>query len=169
MARKNRTDHNTETAAEQLAKVLAEIDELGQPLAPATEVGADLDALTARLVDRAHRCQALELVVPALRRAALVEQRPALVAARDVEDAAQQRAVAALKIAEAASEKAIATLTEARYAQMTAADRYNFVHFEIYKLDEATRQHDVRHSPAPPPVTIPTAFNAALLDPFAAG
>ena len=169
MARnKNALNTSQTPAADKLAAVHAEIAELKMPLPPAVDAGIDIDELTALVMDRGHRSQALAMIVPALERAALEEQLPALNAATEVARVEQIEAGKRLRPVELAHEKAVADLTAARIAESDAGTRYNLINFERYKITDAIRQHDEKHSPTPPPpVTVHVGFDPHLVNPFA--
>ena len=170
MGRNKTTQNASQTpAADRLVAVHSEIAELGKPLPPSFDVDADLDALTALVMDRGHRAQALTMIVPALERAALVEQLPALYAATEAARIELIEAGKRLRPVELSYEKAVADLTAARIAESDAGTRYNLINFERYKITDAIRQHDEKHSPTPPPpVKVHASFNPHLVDPFAA-
>lgn len=156
MVSMSRRSTATQTAAERLEAVRAEIAELAEPLPPATSADADVAALADQLSARTHRHQALLLMVPALERAALVEQLPAIQAEID---AANEAWLAAGELAREVQEREQEIIAE-RVAAVGAAhaaelDRNRLVG-QLEQLDEALRRHDEIYRPPaePDPATV---------------
>lgn len=147
---KRTTRNPDETAAQRLAAIVAEIAELEQPMPTPADVDVDIDALTATIVDRNARHQALSSIIPALERAVLSERAIEIRSELAVREKASVKATAAAHAAQEREQALIAERVEAVAAATAAQGEFEWWSRELDAVTEALRVHDERHPQAVP-------------------
>jgi hypothetical protein len=129
------------SAAQRLAATLAKIEELRQPLTPGSFDLDDVDEVAQMILSRSSTAEALELAVPALRRAVLAEEIAELEARFRVEQA--EVVDLRLRVSQAESEH-----RAARVALSIASKDWNDMEHRIADLNRmlAAKRLELQHS-----------------------